>query len=118
MILLTKDQAFANDKVYKGKSKSEIFNEKILSLEYKKTGFKLSLIGSDEVVQACNGLMQYIYHLVPGQVSIELSLRLMKLLGDLLLEIRKSVGNENTKLDNLGMLEWFISDIEKYRNLK
>jgi len=38
------------------------------------------------------------------------------LVGSFLLEIRKSMGNEATELDNWEMLEWFITDARKYRN--
>jgi hypothetical protein len=35
------------------------------------------------------------------------------LLGTFLLEIRRSMGNEFTKLTNLQMLEWFIKDVQQ-----
>jgi hypothetical protein len=41
-----------------------------------------------------------------------------KLLGSFLLEIRRSMGNEDTDLDNLEMIEWFITDARKYRREK
>ena len=34
--------------------------------------------------------------------------------GTLLLEIRRSMGNESSKLTNWQMLEWFITDVRKY----
>ena len=40
----------------------------------------------------------------------------MDLLGKFLLEIRKSMGNEATKLGNWDMLAWLLTDIKKYRS--
>jgi hypothetical protein len=37
------------------------------------------------------------------------------MLGNLLLAIRKSVGNQRTKLDAYQMLEWLIKDINNFR---
>jgi hypothetical protein len=41
---------------------------------------------------------------------------MMSLLGAFLLEIRRGMGNETTKLDNWDMLEWFLTDARKYRH--
>jgi len=87
--------------------------KKILSYDYRKTAFELILLGNDEVVQAYNKLMQYTYSVEdqenksPGEM--------LKLWGDFLLEIRKSLGNKKTALSNLDMLEFMIKDINKYR---
>ncbi len=116
IIIFTSEQAFANDRKYKGKSRQEVANEIMLSLEYKQTAFKLALMGDDNVVIAFNNLMQFVYNQLPATVSPENTKYLMKLLGNLLLEIRKGVGNENTCLDNFEILEWLIKDIRKYRD--
>lgn len=42
---------------------------------------------------------------------------LMGLVGNLLLEIRRSMGNDATELDQWSMLEWFITDARKFRAL-
>jgi hypothetical protein len=117
IIIFTKDEAFANDKLYKNRSKTEVSNGMILSLDYKRNGFKLALMGSDNVVRAFNELMQYIYAQpkITDETKAEHTLKLMNILGTLLLEIRRSVGNETTKLDNLEMLEWMINDIRQLR---
>jgi hypothetical protein len=109
-----KDEAFLQEKKYGGRSKGDVALEKISSLEYRRTGFKLALMGSDRVVRAYNELMQYIYNQTTSQSSSHTKI-LMNRLGDLLLEIRRSVGNQNTSLRNLEMLEWLINDI---RNLQ
>ena len=36
---------------------------------------------------------------------------MLAVFGDFLLAIRKSVGNEETRLDKIQMLEWLITDI-------
>jgi len=41
---------------------------------------------------------------------------LVDLLGNFLLEIRRSVGNETTKIKNYELLGWFIKDIETVIN--
>ena len=58
--------------------------------------------------------MQYIYKAEADQNPDPKEM--MRLWGKLLLEIRKSLGNENTKLSELDMLRGFIKDIEKLEN--
>ena len=41
----------------------------------------------------------------------------IELLAQLLLEIRRSMGNANTKLSNWEMIEWFMSETDKMREL-
>ena len=41
---------------------------------------------------------------------------MLSLHGSFLLEIRKSMGNEDTKLDRWQMLEWFMTDVRKIKN--
>jgi hypothetical protein len=43
---------------------------------------------------------------------------MLGILGSFLLEIRKSVGNETSKLDKWQMLEWFVTDAAAYRELE
>lgn len=83
----------------------------ILSLEYRQTSFDLNLVGSDEVVRAYGNLMQHIYHnnSNDGKNSSEM----IRLWAVLLLEIRKSLGNKSTKLNEKDMLRHLITDIEK-----
>ena len=71
---------------------------------------KLVLIGSDGVVLALNKLNQqaFLANEEPAPKKIVL------LLGDLLLAIRKSMGNETTKIDNIGMIEWCINDARSF----
>lgn len=116
IVALTKDSIISQDKRFRGKTADGAVNSLVLSLDYKTTSFQLALIGSDSVVRAFNKLMQHLYKNTQGNNTSESSERLMKLLGEFLLEIRRSVGNENTELDNLEMLEWLITDIQQYRS--
>lgn len=117
IILLTKDEGVKLEKGYRNKTKEEIASEKIISLKYRQTAFKMALMGSDDVVRAYNNLMQFFYTQDLQQKKEGTAKELMLLLGGLLLEIRKSVGNEATSLDNVEMLEWLITDIRKLGNV-
>lgn len=83
---------------------------KILSHDYRRTSFNFILFASDEVVRAYNNLMQYLYNVDPNGTPD--ARKMMRLWGELLLEIRKSLGNKNTKLNELDMLKSMIKDIE------
>lgn len=86
--------------------------KQVLSVDYRKTAFEFSLIGSDDVVRAFNSMMQHIYsmeHNPERQSTI-----LMRLWGELLLAIRKDVGNFKTRLTAKDMLRNQIKDIDEY----
>lgn len=87
----------------------------MFSLDYRQLSFKLSLMGSDQVVKSFNNLNQCFYAAEAGNNSADNISHMMALLGTFLLEIRKSMGNESTELDNFSMLEWFIKDIRNYK---
>jgi hypothetical protein len=115
-ILFTSDAAFSQDPKYKGKKKDELSIGKMLTVDYRKVGFKLSLLADDSVVRSYNQLMQFFYHAEANSDELEIKTsHWIKLLGDLLLEIRKSMGNQATELSNWEMLEWFMSDIKIMR---
>jgi len=118
IIIFTKDEGIAAEKAYKGKKKETLAQEKILSVSYRQAVFKLSLFASDEVVRSYNEMMQFFYaQAEPSASDLEgATVKLMDLFGAFLLAIRKSVGNETTKLDNLAMLEWLVSDIRKLKS--
>ena len=84
----------------------------ITSYEYRKTAFDLNLVGSDEVVHAYNTLMQHTYKREVAEKQDPKEM--MRLWGSLLLEIRKSLGNRRTKLDEWDMLRGMIKDIDKF----
>lgn len=85
--------------------------KKIMSYDYRKTAFNLSLVGSDEVVRAYNNLMQHTY--AAEKKGEQDPNTMMRLWGKLLLEIRKSLGNKKTNLDGIDMLRWLIKDIDE-----
>ena len=116
ILLLMTDAAWNSDKKNKGKDKNEIATSQVLSLDYRKTSFKLSLIGSDSVVMAFNDLFQHFYDQAESELGEDRNTKkLLELLGNFLLEIRKSLGYESTNIDNWGMIEWFITDAREYR---
>ena len=84
---------------------------KILSYDYRKTAFNLSLFGSDGVVRAYNALMRHFFQ--AADTGRQDAKTMMYLWGDFLLEIRKSLGNKRTKLKQIEMLEAMIKDINK-----
>lgn len=84
--------------------------KKITSYEYRRVAFELNLFGSDSVVRAYNNLFAYAY-------SAESSGKqdpkeMIRLFGKLLLEIRRSLGNRHTKLNELDMLRAMIKDLD------
>ena len=91
--------------------------EKLKEYEYKKVAFDLNLVGSDDVVRAYNNFMQYIYKLQSKYKSegyVEKNpIEWLRLWGSLLLEIRKSLGNKKSKLDEWDMLRGMFKDIDK-----
>jgi hypothetical protein len=116
-LLLMSEAAWQSDPKNKGKDRNQIATRQMLSVEYRRKAFKMSLVGADAVVKAYNDLMQFFFRRGDGapMATEEVAKEMMSLLGTLLLEIRRSVGNEATELDNRQMLEWFMTDARKYR---
>jgi len=83
------------------------------SLDYRKTSFELTLLGSDEVIRAYGHLMQHIYQNSNAGADRQKANELIRLWAKLLLEIRKSLGNDKTKLSEKDMLKHLITDIDK-----
>ena len=128
IILLMTDKAWEVElkirrhETAKGKTiesnKADYATEKLLSLDYRKQAFQLSLIGSDNVVKAYNNLMQYFYQQEQdSSVTNEMKAKkIITLLGRFLLEVRRSLGSEATKLNDWDMLEWLLTDVKKLRS--
>ena len=118
IMLLTPDEGWSSDKRNRGKNKADSAKSRLLSLEYRKSAFKLSLLGSDPVVSSYNDLMQHFYSQAENDQSLsdDQARETLTLLGSFLLEIRRSMGNENTQIDNWDMIEWFITDARKIRS--
>jgi hypothetical protein len=85
--------------------------KQITSYEYKKQAFQLMLFGSDGVVEAYNNLFQFLYTHKEENDPRELLL----VLGKVVLEIRKDVGNEKTLLKEFDMLRFMITDIDSIK---
>lgn len=117
-IMFAPDSVGQTDTKNRGKDKLQISAKKMLSLEYRQQGFRQVLFGADSVVEAYNNLMQYFFQKAQtSQTPSEEELKdMMSLVGKFLLEIRRSVGNEGTKLDEWQMLEWFLVEARNYRH--
>jgi hypothetical protein len=102
---------------------------KITSLEYRKTAFDLTTFGSDEALRLYSQIMQTFYHdekykdenLDKSEGSTEsvevdeFGIRLLALLSELLLQIRKDIYPKNTSLERSDMLSFMITDIESHK---
>ena len=95
----------------KDKEMNEIIKQ-ITSDEYRKAIFELGLVGSDKVVHTYNDLMQHVFK--DNSANTQDSAETARLFGKLRLEIRKSLGNKNTKLTEFDMLRGEITDIDKF----
>lgn len=82
------------------------------SYDYKKSAFELSLIGSDQVVLAFNDMM-HLYYTAEREGRQVGAKEMLDYWGRLLLEIRKSVGDPNTKLHRREMLRGLIKDADE-----
>jgi len=117
IILLMTDAAWESDKNNKGKDKNTVGANTMLTLEYRRHGFKLALMADDSVVKSYNNLMQYFYHMGESNPEETDFLKdMMELLGNFLIQIRKSMGNEATELDFWDMCEWWMSDTRKVKS--
>jgi len=114
IIFFTSDEAWKADPKHKGKDKLEFGQRALLSLDYKRNAFRLTVLGSDGVLRAYNALMQHFYRSAENSTELADNLKpFVAKIGTLILEIRKSMGNEDTQLSNWEMLEWFLKDIHK-----
>lgn len=110
-LLFTTEASLATDPKFKNKNKNDVAINKMLSYEYRQVGFKLSLVASDEVVRAYNNLMQFFYHTDADTRPLDQKTsNWIALMATLLLEIRRSMGNQSSALDRWEMIEWFMQD--------
>jgi hypothetical protein len=116
IIFFMSDEAWRADPKNKGKSKDDLGARALLSMDYKRNAFRLTVLGSDGVLRAYNALMQHFFQNANESASSQSNLKAMvEKIGALILEIRKSMGNEDTKLSRWEMLEWFLKDIDQIR---
>ena len=115
-LLFTTEASLATDPNYKDRDKNEIAVKRMLTFEYRQVGYKLSLVADDEVVRAFNALMQFFYHQEHhARMKDQRSLNWVALLATLLLEIRRSMGNQSSKLDRWEMIEWAVIDLDEMK---
>lgn len=116
-LLLMTQAAWEREGHDRDKSKSDTVIATLLSADYRDAAFRLSLIASDDVVLAYNELIQFFCSQGGQPASSDEKLKtVLGLLGGLLLEIRKSLGHETTRLNNWQMLEWYMTDVRKIKN--
>lgn len=92
--------------------------DKMKSLEYKKTVFDLTTFGSDNAIKIFNKIMQTFYRTdefkdTDGELSKEYGNRLIALISEFLLQIRRDLYSKRTKLKRSEMLEFMITDMNK-----
>lgn len=94
--------------------KKEQFNtagQQIQSVEYRFATTDLNLVADDAVILAYNDLMQYFYKSTGAKDN---EMAFMDKWSNLLLEIRRSLGNTETQLRTRDMLASWIKDIDAY----
>ena len=117
IILLMSDTAWKLEDKKLNRDKHEVATSMMLTLEYRRYGHRLSPMAPDSLVKSYNNLMQYVYDADARSEQAEgaFLMDMLRLLGTFLLEIRKSMGNEATKLDYWDMCEFWMSDARKLR---
>ena len=119
ILMFTKDLPNQGKRNLRTTSNADKALEIMLSVEYRQTAFKLMLFANDDVARTYKRMMQSAYDLDKDQSSsnadglTEYQSQLLTSVCKFLLEIRKSVGNENTQLEAVEMLGWMITDYEK-----
>lgn len=117
VLAITPDVVWNTDPATKGKDKQRLVQKAMLSMRYRHAMFQLTFIGTDEVVQALNDLMQHFYNAEASRKQqADRGRELAELLAELLLAIRKGAGNDDTKLDKWSMLEPFMNDAREQRD--
>ena len=86
--------------------------QQMRSFEYRRAMTELTLIGSDEVVNAVNAFMGYMYQAGDKGVSGD-EASFLRLWGAVYLAIRRDLGNPNTRLNEVDMFRHMITDIAK-----
>ncbi len=94
----------------------------IFSKERKEGVFDLTTFGSDEAIRIFNKIMQTFFHSKNykdenGENTPEYGNRLIALISEFLLQIRKDLYSKKTKLKRSEMLEFMITDMGKTKDL-
>ena len=92
--------------------------EKLMqSIEYRRAMVELTLIGSDEVVNAVNAFMSYSFQRDDGTDPGHMA-NFIRLWGRVHLAIRRDLGNSDTRLDEIDMFRHLITDIERLESAR
>lgn len=86
-------------------------NARLASVEHRKAAFELKLVATDDVVAAFNDFARYILDVREGAAPDD-SGKLLRLWADLLLAVRKSVGDPDTGVTPRAMLLDWVTDID------
>jgi hypothetical protein len=87
----------------------EKIRKELQSFDYHKTIFEFEILGSDDSVRAHGKLMRFIFQ---GEFQNNPK-DMLTLLGGLLIEIRKDLGNEKTTMNVKDILTPLITDLDK-----
>ena len=97
--------------------KSEI--DKLQTLEYKKAIIDLTTFGSDQTLRTFNKIIQSFYKSDDYRTSVEAwdeyTVKLLALISEFLLEIRKDVYSRKTRLIRSDLIESILKDIDQYK---
>ncbi len=102
-------------KMATGEKDIDVIVNEMQTYEYRKKAFELNLFGSDEVIKSMNKYWQHIYSHDNNLGEDKGSKQILLLFGDILIEVRKSLGNKHTQLKNIDMFKFFIKDIDKLK---
>ncbi len=80
------------------------------SYEYRRACFELNLVGSDDVVRSVNRFMETVYQMEDAK-GPDATYDLLIPWADVLIAIRRDLGNNKTKLKGVDMLKAMIRDI-------
>ena len=97
----------------KNPSETQKALKQVVSFEYRKACFELNLVGSDDVVHSVNSFMQGIYRMGDAWKSSDTP-ELLELWAEILIAIRRDLGNKKTKLKGVDMLKSMIRDIDDH----
>lgn len=93
---------------------------KIQTLEYRQAIFDLNTFGSDNAIILFNKIMQTFYHSDLSdsgdtEYKNEITLRLLSLLSEFLMEIRRDLYSSKTQLERADFIAAILTDVETYR---
>ena len=93
-------------------SESKKAQKEIISFNYRKISCEFNMIASDNAISALNDYMQHIFNM-DKQNNEGDEYKVLILWSKILIELRKDLGNKDTKLKPEDMLKIWITDIDK-----